>query len=67
MSADEREQKMAELSAQLLERERCESVLLEYAHENGVDVLPRIDMSPAAFLGVVVAKAVPVVPAEAVA
>ena len=51
----EREQKIAELSASLLSLERREAAMLE---QNGIDnILPRPEMDPRAFLGVIVAKA----------
>jgi hypothetical protein len=57
VSADQRKRLVAELQEQLDGLERQEAALLEHAHENGVDVLYRIDMSPAAFLGVTVTQA----------
>jgi hypothetical protein len=52
MRAADRDAKIAQLSAQLLEKERIESVLLE-----GTDLLPRPDMSPWAFLQIGVVAA----------
>jgi hypothetical protein len=51
----ERQEKIAELSASTLSLERREAALLE---ENGIDnILPRPEMDPRAFLGVIVATA----------
>ena len=52
----ERNAAVSRLQDQLAELETLEAALLEYADANGVDILPRIDMSPPAFLGVVIAK-----------
>jgi hypothetical protein len=57
MSADERDSAASRLQDQLDDLERQEAVLLDYALENGIDILPRTDMDPRAFLGVVVVKA----------
>jgi hypothetical protein len=55
----EREERLADLMAQLLELERREECLIERAVADGSDVLRRPDASPAAVLGVaVVAKEV---------
>jgi hypothetical protein len=57
MSAQERDSAVSRLQDQLEQLERSEQALLEYADANGIDVLPRIDMSPPAFLGVVITPA----------
>jgi hypothetical protein len=59
----ERIRLLAELEAQLLDRERYESALIESARESGVEILFRADADPSAVLGVVVAT----VQAQAVA
>ncbi len=53
----ERDRRAAELARRLEEFELAEQTLLDHAHKNGLDMLPRPDTSPSAFLGVVVVKA----------
>jgi hypothetical protein len=40
----------------LLELERSEQALLDRAHADGLDVLPRPEASPLAVLGVIIAQ-----------
>jgi hypothetical protein len=54
ISAQERNSAASRLADQLDALERQEAALLEYAHENGIEILPRVDMSASAFLGVVI-------------
>jgi hypothetical protein len=48
------ERKVGELEAALDQAERAEQAPLHQAHESGIDILPRADTAPAAYLGVVV-------------
>jgi hypothetical protein len=57
MSAEERNSAVSRLQDQHDAMEMQEAALLEYAHANGIEILPRIDMSPPAFLQVTVAQA----------
>jgi hypothetical protein len=57
LPVDQRKQRVGELEAALDQAERAEQVLLHQAHESGIDILPRADVSPAAYLGVVVVNA----------
>jgi hypothetical protein len=58
MPANERMRRVAELEAALDGLERREAALLDHAHANGIDsILPRVDMSPVAFLHVTVTQA----------
>jgi hypothetical protein len=56
MPAEERMQRVAELETQLERLEQREESLILRAHGDGLDVLRRPDASPAAVLGVVLAK-----------
>jgi hypothetical protein len=58
LSANDRKQKIAELEAALDRFERAETAIVEKANGGGLSVLPRPDISPAAFLGVVIMKEV---------
>jgi hypothetical protein len=53
LSADQRKRRVAELEAALDKLERAEQALLDRAHEDGLDVLPRPDAAPSAVLGVI--------------
>jgi hypothetical protein len=57
-SPDQRKQRVGELEAALDQAERAEQVLLHRAHESRIDILPRADTAPAAYLGVVVVDGV---------
>jgi hypothetical protein len=57
LPAQERLRRIGELEAALDRAERAEQALLHRAHEDGLDILPRPDVSPAAFLGVTVRSA----------
>lgn len=57
LPASDRIKRCAELEALLLEAERREEMLIERAHAHGLDILRRVDASPAAVLSVQVVKA----------
>jgi hypothetical protein len=54
MGASEKQQRLAELEAKLLELERAEEALVEQANKSGIDILRRPDASPPCVLGVIV-------------
>jgi hypothetical protein len=52
MNADERERRLADLTADLEKLERDEEALIEQAADDGIEVLRRAEASPAAVLGI---------------
>jgi hypothetical protein len=57
LSANEKNARESELRNRLLEHEQREEALIMAAHDQGIEIIRRVDASPACVLGVVIAKA----------
>ncbi|MCP1845118.1 hypothetical protein ACVIHI_001960 [Bradyrhizobium sp. USDA 4524] len=64
LSDEERQRKMAELSASRLAAQRLEAELTWRTMHDGAAIIPRADLAPAAVLGVKLVSAAPAVPRE---